>query len=153
MVATTADNTGSDSAGSDSAARQAISSARSVVVKIGSSALTSLVGGLDTGRLDLLADAIEARMRAGSDVVVVSSGAIGAGLAPLGLTKRPTDLATKQAAASVGQLALAHAWGTSFARYERTVGQVLLSALPSAASLALPFLPGRLTHSVTSLLR
>jgi glutamate 5-kinase len=67
-------------------------------------------------------------MRSGSDVVVVSSGAIGSGLAPLGLTKRPRDLATKQAAASVGQLALAHAWGSSFARYGRAVGQVLLSA-------------------------
>ncbi|MFE5479112.1 MULTISPECIES: glutamate 5-kinase [unclassified Nocardia] len=108
--------------------RAAIVSARTVVVKIGSSALTSLEGGLDTARLDLLADAVEARMRAGSDVVVVSSGAIGAGLAPLGLSKRPKDLATKQAAASVGQLALAHAWGTSFARYDRTVGQILLSA-------------------------
>ncbi|KAA0022939.1 glutamate 5-kinase [Antrihabitans cavernicola] len=122
MAATT-----SDVGGSGSSARQAISTARRVVVKIGSSALTSLAGGLDTGRLDLLADAIEERMRAGSDVVVVSSGAIGAGIAPLGLTKRPTDLATKQAAASVGQLALAHAWGTSFGRYQRTVGQVLLS--------------------------
>ena len=90
--------------------RESIASAHSIVVKIGSSALTSLVAGLDTHRLDLLADAIEARMRAGSDVVVVSSGAVGAGLAPLGLTKRPRDLATKQAAASVGQLALAHAW-------------------------------------------
>ncbi len=114
--------------GEPSAARQAIASARSVVVKIGSSALTSLEGGLDTGRLDKLADAVEARMRAGSDLVVVSSGAIGAGMAPLGLSKRPKDLATKQAAASVGQLALAHAWGTSFARYDRVVGQVLLSA-------------------------
>lgn len=111
-----------------SAARRAIASARSVVVKIGSSALTSLEGGLDTGRLDQLADAVEGRMRAGSDLVVVSSGAIGAGMAPLGLSKRPKDLATKQAAASVGQLALAHAWGTSFARYDRVVGQVLLSA-------------------------
>lgn len=111
-----------------SVARQAIASARSVVVKIGSSALTSLEGGLDTGRLDKLADAVEGRMRAGSDLVVVSSGAIGAGMAPLGLSKRPKDLATKQAAASVGQLALAHAWGTSFARYDRVVGQVLLSA-------------------------
>ncbi|WP_194837520.1 glutamate 5-kinase [Nocardia sp. XZ_19_369] len=111
-----------------SEARLAIASARRVVVKIGSSALTSLAGGLDTERLDRLADAVEARMRAGSDVVVVSSGAIGAGIAPLGLTTRPRDLATKQAAASVGQLALAHAWGTSFARYGRTVGQVLLSA-------------------------
>ncbi|MEU2123877.1 glutamate 5-kinase [Nocardia niwae] len=111
-----------------SEARLAIAAARRVVVKIGSSALTSLKGGLDTARLDRLADAVEARMRAGSDVVVVSSGAIGAGIAPLGLTSRPRDLATKQAAASVGQLALAHAWGTSFARYHRTVGQVLLSA-------------------------
>ncbi|MFD6161579.1 glutamate 5-kinase [Nocardia sp. NPDC060256] len=111
-----------------SEARLAIASARRVVVKIGSSALTSLKGGLDMARLDLLADAVEARMRAGSDVVVVSSGAIGAGIAPLGLSSRPRDLATKQAAASVGQLALAHAWGTSFARYGRTVGQVLLSA-------------------------
>ncbi|MGK8463938.1 glutamate 5-kinase [Nocardia cyriacigeorgica] len=111
-----------------SEARQAIAGARSVVVKIGSSALTSMKAGLDTARLDRLADAVEARMRAGSDVVVVSSGAIGAGMAPLGLSTRPRDLATKQAAASVGQLALAHAWGTSFARYGRTVGQVLLSA-------------------------
>ncbi|PXX60176.1 glutamate 5-kinase [Nocardia tenerifensis] len=111
-----------------SEARLAIASARRVVVKIGSSALTSLKGGLDTARLDRLADAVEARMRAGSDVVVVSSGAIGAGIAPLGLSSRPRDLATKQAAASVGQLALAHAWGTSFGRYNRTVGQVLLSA-------------------------
>ncbi len=111
-----------------SGARHAVATARSVVVKIGSSALTSMAGGLDTDRLDQLADAVEARMRAGSDVVVVSSGAIGAGMAPLGLSKRPKDLATKQAAASVGQLALAHAWGTSFARYGRVVGQVLLSA-------------------------
>lgn len=108
--------------------RAGIAAARSIVVKIGSSALTDLESGLDRGRLDVLVDALEARMRAGSDVIVVSSGAIGAGIAPLGLRKRPTDLATKQAAASVGQLALAHAWGTSFARYERVVGQVLLTA-------------------------
>ncbi|GEE02386.1 glutamate 5-kinase [Gordonia spumicola] len=108
--------------------RAAIASARSIVVKIGSSALTDLESGLDRSRLDALVDALEARMAAGSDVIVVSSGAIGAGIAPLGLRKRPTDLATKQAAASVGQLALAHAWGTSFARYRRVVGQVLLTA-------------------------
>jgi glutamate 5-kinase len=111
-----------------SQARQAIASARRVVVKVGSASITSLSGGLDRERLDALADAVEARMRAGSDVVVVSSGAVSAGLAPLGLRTRPKDLATKQAAASVGQLALANAWGTSFGRYGRTVGQVLLSA-------------------------
>ena len=82
----------------------------------------------DPGRLAALAEAIEARMKAGSDVVIVSSGAIAAGIEPLGLTRRPADLATKQAAASVGQVALVNAWSTAFGRYDRTVGQVLLTA-------------------------
>lgn len=111
-----------------SSTRAEIAGARRVVVKIGSSALTSLDGGLDRERLDVLADVIEARMRAGSDLLVVSSGAVSAGLRPLGLTARPRDLATKQAAASVGQAELAKAWAESFARHDRTVGQVLLTA-------------------------
>ena len=108
--------------------RSAIARARSIVVKIGSSAVTDLETGLDHQRLDALVDALEARMSTGCDVVVVSSGAVGAGIAPLGLRKRPADLATKQAAASVGQLKLAQAWDASFARYGRVVGQVLLTA-------------------------
>lgn len=108
--------------------RATIATARSIVVKIGSSAVTDFETGIAHDRLDRLVDALEARMRNGGDVVVVSSGAVAAGIAPLGLKKRPQDLATKQAAASVGQLRLAHAWGTSFARYGRTVGQVLLTA-------------------------
>ncbi|MBD8505670.1 glutamate 5-kinase [Hoyosella sp. G463] len=108
--------------------RATIAGARSVVVKVGSSAITTVEGGLVTERIDALVDAFEARMQAGSDLVVVSSGAVGAGIAPLGLRKRPQDLATKQAAASVGQLALVEAWSVSFARYGRTVGQVLLTA-------------------------
>nr|PZN21035.1 MAG: glutamate 5-kinase [Mycolicibacterium hassiacum] len=111
-----------------SAYRQAIRTARSVVVKIGTAALTTPKGVFDTNRLAELAEAIERRMRAGSDVVIVSSGAIAAGIEPLKLSKRPTDLATKQAAASVGQVALINAWSTAFARYNRTVGQVLLTA-------------------------
>src|SRR5688500_9632038 len=67
-------------------------------------------------------------MKAGSDVVIVSSGSVAAGIEPLGLTKRPVDLATKQAAASVGQVALVNSWSTAFSRYHRTVGQVLLTA-------------------------
>ena len=111
-----------------SANREAVRTARSVVVKIGTTALTDPSGLFDAGRLAALADAIEARMKAGSDVVIVSSGAIAAGIEPLGLPRRPTDLATKQAAASVGQVALVNAWSTAFARYRRTVGQVLLTA-------------------------
>jgi glutamate 5-kinase len=108
--------------------REAIRTARSVVVKIGTTALTTPNGMFDASRLATLADAIEARMKAGSDVVIVSSGAIAAGLEPLGLRRRPSDLATKQAAASVGQVALVNAWSSAFGRYDRTVGQVLLTA-------------------------
>ena len=108
--------------------RDAIRTARRVVIKIGTTALTTPSGMFDDSRLATLADAIERRMRAGSDVVIVSSGAIAAGIEPLGLTKRPTELATKQAAASVGQVALINSWSKAFARYDRTVGQVLLTA-------------------------
>lgn len=109
-------------------AREAIRTARRVVVKVGTTALTTPTGMFDAGRLAGLAEAIEARMKAGSDVVIVSSGAIAAGIEPLGLSRRPTDLATKQAAASVGQVALVNSWSAAFARYQRTVGQVLLTA-------------------------
>ena len=111
-----------------SAHRAAVRTARSVVVKIGTTALTNPAGLFDATRLAALADAIETRMKAGTDVVIVSSGAIAAGIEPLGLTRRPTDLATKQAAASVGQVALVNAWSTAFGRYDRTVGQILLTA-------------------------
>jgi glutamate 5-kinase len=95
---------------------------------VGSSSLTTAEGGLDQARLDALVDAMAARRATGSQVVLVSSGAIAAGLAPLGIPRRPTDLATQQAAASVGQLALGHAYVASFARYSLTVGQVLLTS-------------------------
>jgi glutamate 5-kinase len=108
--------------------RKALVEAHRIVVKVGSSSLTTAEGGLDPARLDALVDALAARRATGSQVVLVSSGAIAAGLAPLGIARRPRDLATQQAAASVGQLALAHAYAASFGRYSLTVGQVLLTA-------------------------
>ncbi len=109
-------------------ARLQLAGARRLVVKVGSSSLTSLAGGLDPARLDALVDALAKRRAAGSQVVLVSSGAIAAGLAPLGLTKRPRDLATQQAAAAVGQLLLAQTYGASFGRHGQAIGQVLLTA-------------------------
>src|ERR1700758_5183033 len=108
--------------------REAVRTARSVVVKVGTTALTTPTGMFDVSRLERLADAIETRMKAGSDVVIVSSGAIAAGLEPLGLTRRPSDLATKQAAASVGQVALVNSWSGAFSRYPRAGGPVRLTA-------------------------
>ena len=105
--------------------RQAIASAKRLVVKVGSSSLTTAAGGLDAGRLDALVDALSGRE---GELVLVSSGAIAAGLAPLGLAKRPRDLATQQAAASVGQSALVQCYAAAFGRHGRTVGQVLLTA-------------------------
>jgi glutamate 5-kinase len=115
-------------AGAASPARVAVGAARTVVVKVGSSSLTTATGGLDPARLDALVDAVAARTMAGSHVVLVSSGAIAAGLAPLGLRRRPRDLATQQAAASVGQQQLAARYADSFGRHGLRVGQVLLTS-------------------------
>ncbi|MGB3443496.1 MAG: glutamate 5-kinase [Actinophytocola sp.] len=111
-----------------SATRSQVAAARRIVVKVGSSSLTAAEGGLDPARLDALVDALAARRTAGSQVVLVSSGAIASGLAPLGISRRPRDLATQQAAASVGQLVLGHAYVSSFARHGLRVGQVLLTS-------------------------
>ncbi|WP_199566138.1 glutamate 5-kinase [Streptomyces corynorhini] len=117
------------------AARQdAVAQARRIVVKVGSSSLTTASGGLDADRVDALVDVLASvRGRAhaaGGDAretVLVSSGAIAAGLAPLGLERRPRDLARQQAAASVGQGLLVARYTASFARYGVRVGQVLLT--------------------------
>src|SRR5690348_2645964 len=104
--------------------RAQVTTARRIVVKVGSSSLTTAAGGLDPARVDALVDAIAG---VGAETVLVSSGAIAAGLAPLGLPRRPRDLATQQAAASVGQGLLMRAYTESFGRYGRVVGQVLLT--------------------------
>ena len=98
-----------------------------VVVKVGSSSLTTAGGGLDVARLAALVEALADAREHGSEVVLVSSGAIAAGLAPLGLRARPRDLATQQAAASVGQGVLVHAYTDRFAGHGIRVGQVLLT--------------------------
>jgi glutamate 5-kinase len=105
--------------------RAAIASARRIVVKAGSSSLTTPDGAIDEARVDALVDVL-ARWR--REVVFVSSGAIAAGIGPLGLPHRPRELATQQAAASVGQGLLIARYTASFARYGLRVGQVLLTA-------------------------
>jgi glutamate 5-kinase len=114
--------------GLPSSTRVEIATASRVVVKVGSSSLTTLPGGLDVDRLRALVDVLGALRAAGRQVVLVSSGAIAAGLAPLSLTGRPRDLATAQAAASVGQLRLVQTYADAFAVHGVTVGQVLLTA-------------------------
>lgn len=115
-------------------ARQAVTEARRIVVKVGSSSLTTAAGGLDADRVDALVDSLAKSRGTGhgeegdKEIVLVSSGAIAAGLAPLGLRRRPRDLARQQAAASVGQGLLVARYAASFARYGVRVGQVLLTS-------------------------
>src|SRR3954471_4113350 len=79
--------------------REVVTGARRIVVKVGSSSLTTAEGGIDDQRVDALVDALGGLTAQGREVVLVSSGAIAAGLSPLHLRRRPRDLATQQAAA------------------------------------------------------
>ncbi|MDR0847757.1 MAG: glutamate 5-kinase [Propionibacteriaceae bacterium] len=110
----------------ESQLREGIAHARRIVVKVGSSSLASAQGGLNQEAVDHLVDALATRQQS-SEVVLVSSGAIAAGLVPLGLTHRPSDLAQQQAAAAVGQGVLLSAYATAFAARHVVVAQVLLS--------------------------
>ena len=111
-----------------SSTRDAIANAKRIVVKVGSSSLTGPDGRTDPAKIDEIAEALEKRMARDSDLILVSSGAVASGMGPLGLSTRPTDLATKQAAAAVGQVRLAQEWSRSFARFGRTTAQVLLTS-------------------------
>lgn len=98
-----------------------------VVAKIGSSSLRAADGGLDTELASDLVDQIAELRAGGTQVVLVSSGAVAAGLAPLGLKAKPVDLPSQQAAASVGQGILMHTYQAGFARHGLACGQVLLT--------------------------
>jgi glutamate 5-kinase len=107
--------------------RPEVTGARRVVVKVGSSSLTSAAGGIDPARVRQLVDVLASVRVRGAEVVLVSSGAIAAGLSPLGLARRPKALAAQQAAASVGQGLLVHRYTEELARHGLTTGQVLLT--------------------------
>ena len=111
----------------DSMTRSAVTEAKRIVVKVGSSSLTTASGGIDPDRVRALVDALAVARTVGTEVVLVSSGAIAAGLAPLSLRRRPRDLARQQAAASVGQGILVHRYTEEFARHGQVTGQVLLT--------------------------
>ena len=94
----------------------------------GSSVLAGVSAGIDMARVFGLVDSLAEAGRRGGQLVLVSSGAIATGIAPLGLRRRPHDLASAQAAASVGQGILMAHYHDAFGRHGRTVGQVLLTA-------------------------
>lgn len=103
-----------------------------LVVKIGSSTLTTSDSSIDYDYMHDLTRQIAALKHEGWQVVIVSSGAIACGLGRLGMTKRPTDMPTLQAAASVGQSELAGAYADSFGKYDIVTSLVLLTRRDTA---------------------
>ncbi|KQW53749.1 gamma-glutamyl kinase [Nocardioides sp. Root1257] len=107
--------------------RTQVTEAKRIVVKVGSSSLTTAAGGIDPERVRVLVDVLAKLRVDGAELVLVSSGAIAAGLAPLGLKRRPKALPAQQAAASVGQGLLVHRYTEELARHGVIAGQVLLT--------------------------
>jgi glutamate 5-kinase len=98
-----------------------------LVVKIGSNILAHGTEGLDIKRITSIASDVAELHNSGYDVVLVSSGAIAAGMKKLGLTEKPRDIKLKQAAAAVGQSSLMWAYEKSFGEHKKKVAQVLLT--------------------------
>ncbi len=98
-----------------------------IVIKLGTSTLAHSTGRLNIRRVEELCKVISDLKNAGNEIIMVSSGAIGMGVGKLSLGKRPTDIPTIQAAASVGQCELMYTYDKLFSEYNHTVAQILLT--------------------------
>ena len=99
-----------------------------VVIKVGTTTLTHETGLLNLERIEILVRQIANLHNNGYEVMLVTSGAIGAGMGKLNMKNRPKTLPEKQAVAAVGQVALIHLYQKIFAEYGKNVGQLLLTA-------------------------
>ena len=104
-----------------------MTAASRIVVKIGSSSLTREDGGLDLNRIDAVARLVSRWRGRDREVVIVSSGAVAAGLDPLGFSAKPKDLPSVQAAAAMGQGLLMARWTAAFQAHHLDAAQVLLT--------------------------
>ena len=107
--------------------KKVLEKARRIVVKVGSSILASLEKGLHYETFSHLTKEISELKRQGYEIVLVSSGAIAAGMEKLGYKTRPQSITQKQATAAVGQSRLIHIYENYFSRYQQMVAQVLLT--------------------------
>jgi len=108
--------------------KQALSRAKRVVIKIGSTVLTGRATGVDKKRIEAISDDIAWLRSKGVEVVVVTSGAVSAGMHKMGLKEKPRVIDLKQAAAAVGQSALMRLYEKGLGRHDIGVGQMLLTS-------------------------
>ena len=100
-----------------------------IVVKVGTSTLAHSTGCLNIRHVEELCKVLSDLKNAGHEIILVSSGAIGMGVGKLSLKEKPTDMATKQAAAAVGQCELMYTYDKLFSEFNHTVAQILLTGL------------------------
>ena len=108
-------------------ARERLREAKRIVVKVGTSTLTHPSGGMNLHRIEHLVRELIDEANQGKEILLVSSGAIAAGMNTLGLKERPTGIPARQALAAIGQGALLHIYENFFHEYGRTMAQVLLT--------------------------
>jgi len=121
---------------SDLVRQEIMAAAELVVVKVGTRVLTHPDGTLDKDRVANIAGQLAALWQAGKKCVLVSSGAVGAGLGRMGRTKRPTDLAQLQAAAAIGQSYLIETYNRALEPFKLHAAQILLTADDSRTAAA-----------------
>lgn len=107
--------------------RKLLKNVSRIVVKLGTGLLTDQRNGLNRARMSQLSEQLAALRMAGKEIVIVSSGAVGAGMGGLDFKKRPTRLAELKACAAVGQLRLMATYERLFAKHGQRVAQVLLT--------------------------
>ena len=107
--------------------RQSLTTAKRIVVKVGSKVILKEQGQPDALRMQSLCEELGEFQKKGYEMSLVSSGAVGAGLDALGVEQRPTDIADLQMAAAIGQLQLMGLYGNLFATHACHIGQVLLT--------------------------
>ena len=98
-----------------------------IVIKVGTSTLTHGTGKLNIRRVELLCKVMSDLKNAGHELVLVSSGAIAMGVGKMNMTRKPTDIPSKQALAAIGQCELMYTYDKLFSEYHHTVAQVLLT--------------------------
>ena len=104
-----------------------ISNKKRIVIKVGTSTLTHKTGRLNIRRMERFVKTLADIQNSGHEIILVSSGAIGLGMAKLGLKERPSDTPMKQACAAVGQCELMYIYDKLFGEYNLNVAQILLT--------------------------
>jgi len=107
--------------------RESLKETSRLVVKFGTGILTSRSKQIDPGQIEQLVAQVATQRQASREVIVVSSGAVGAGMGVLEMDRRPTDLSDLQACAAVGQSRLMSTYTELFAKHNMQVAQVLLT--------------------------